>query len=257
MSVDPETISEHAEPPAKRLRVEISETSPGPSAEYGQMLGKLWDPDFSDFAVYVGLNLQEYKLHRTIICAESEFLKKACKSNKSGGSPRRVELRSIRTNIFEVVLKWIYGCGYDVPEDYEASKLLDTYTAADYLGVHSLKEEIMRKISGTIQVDVTKKKLTQECTIQNPIHLMWRFAQVSSSKDFDVLQKPVQQFIALRGINTEWVKGMASVKDNHNLFNGLVIDTLQKMIFSNFCQTCRLGLTHESRLNCRGCDQKL
>ncbi|KAK6334674.1 hypothetical protein TWF718_010123 [Orbilia javanica] len=260
MAFDQETPSEHinVEPPSKRLRSEMQgDKSPTPVSDYGPMLGKLWDPEFSDVTVYVGAGRREYKLHRTIISAESEYLKKACKSTKPDGSPHWLELRSINPAAFDVVLKWIYGCGYSVPEDYDASKFLDAYTAADFLSVNSLKEEIMHQITGTIQVDVMKNRSTQECTIQNPIHLMWRFAQVSSSKDFDVLQKPVQQFLALRGVNTEWVKGMASVKDNHNLFNGLIIDTLQKMIFSNFCQTCRLALTYEPRNKCRGCDQKL
>ncbi|KAF3201818.1 hypothetical protein TWF192_005984 [Orbilia oligospora] len=261
MAIDQETPSEHiiVEPPSKRLKSEMQgETSPAPTpSEYGLLLGKLWDPEFSDVTVYVGAGRQEYKLHRTIICAESEYLRKACKAMKPGGSPHRVELRNIKPAAFDVILKWIYGCGYNVPEDYEPSKFLDTYTAADHLCIHSLKEEIMHQITTTIQMDVVKNKATHDCTIQNPIHLMWRFAQVSTSKDFDVLQKPVQQFLALRGVNTEWVKGMASVKDNHNLFNGLIIDTLQKMVFSNFCQTCRLGLTYEPRKKCRGCDQKL
>ncbi|EGX50321.1 hypothetical protein AOL_s00076g85 [Orbilia oligospora ATCC 24927] len=223
MAIDQETPSEHiiVEPPSKRLKSEMQgETSPAPTpSEYGLLLGKLWDPEFSDVTVYVGTGRQEYKLHRTIICAESEYLRKACKAMKPGGSPHRVELRNIKPAAFDVILKWIYGCGYSVPEDYEPSKFLDTYTAADHLCIHSLKEEIMHQITTTIQMDVVKNKATHDCTIQNPIHLMWRFAQVSTSKDFDVLQKPVKQFLALRGVNTEWVKGMASVKDNHNLFN--------------------------------------
>ncbi|RVD83539.1 uncharacterized protein DFL_007925 [Arthrobotrys flagrans] len=241
MAVDQETLSEHihGEPPSKRLGSEMQgETSPAPTSEYGLMLGKLWDPEFSDVTIYVGPSRREYKLHRTIICAESEYLRKACKSVKPGGSPHRVELRNIKSATFDIILKWIYSCGYNVPGDYEPSKFLDTYTTADYLSIHSLKEEIMHQITSIIQVDVMKNKATQDCTIPNPIHLMRRFAQVSSSKDFDVLQKPVQQFLALRGVNTEWVKGMAaSAKNNHNLFNGLIIDTLQKVVFANFCQT--------------------
>ncbi|KAK6497842.1 hypothetical protein TWF481_012241 [Arthrobotrys musiformis] len=262
-TIDHETPIEHmqGEPPSKRLRSEMGDSSPvskPPTSEYGMMLGKLWDPEFSDVTVYVGSSRREYKLHRTIICAESEFLRRTCKSAKPAGGSHRVELRNISPATFDIILKWVYGCGYTVPEDYETSKFLDAYTAADYLSINSLKAEIMHQITSAIQVDVTKNRAVQDCTIQSPIHLMWRFAQVSSSKDFDTLQKPIQKFLALRGVNTEWVKGMASsVQENHNLFSGLIIDTLQKMIFSNFCQCCRLGLTYEPQKNCRGCDQKL
>ncbi|KAK6354398.1 hypothetical protein TWF730_008805 [Orbilia blumenaviensis] len=256
MSVGSEANSTHGEPPTKRLRSEMPERPPRSTSEYGQMLGKFWDPEFSDIKVYVGVNLEEYKLHRTVICAESDFFRKACKYIKPSSSPRQIELPRIKTATFDNILPWMYGCGYRVPEDYDTSKLLDAYTAADYLGIDSLKEDIMQQIATTIHSDVVNNS-TKDCIIQNPIHLMWRFSQVSSPKDFDMLQQPVKQFLALRGVNTEWVKGMASVKDNHNLFNGLIIDTLQKMLFSNFCQSCRLSLTFEPQKTCRGCDQRL
>ncbi|KAF3941966.1 hypothetical protein ABW19_dt0208167 [Dactylella cylindrospora] len=172
------------------------ETSSSRKPSNDWLIGILSNPEFSDVTVQAGPDGREFKLHRAIICARSGFFKAACKETFQEGLSRQIKLPTVDPNAFESVVKWMYGGGYELPEDFKNSKIVDVYETADYLGVVALKQEIIERITDCFQNDIKRyldPQGTDELNIKTPFKLMGDLAKSSGSGDFDMLIKPVRE----------------------------------------------------------------
>ncbi|KAK6530016.1 hypothetical protein TWF694_003390 [Orbilia ellipsospora] len=229
------------------------------NANYGSLLGGLWDQDFADVTVKVGGCDQEYHLHRNVLCSESPFFKAACKSSFREGISRHIDLPTIKPQTFEQILVWLYTSDYELPEKGDHDTIFDLYSAADYLGILGLKRVILEQTTNVLHRDfnlVRAKQLkNSEIQIPHPYNLIKRLVRESSVSEFEIFQPVMTELVNYYPSNEAYLKYEAAREENDNFFWALMVDSYFKILHANFCHICRAQLKSklESGDKCKGC----
>ncbi|KAF3927081.1 hypothetical protein AA313_de0204206 [Arthrobotrys entomopaga] len=251
----------------QRMSGQTSNTKPNQpntntgNANYGSLLGKLWDPDFADVTVQVGGCAQEYKLHRTILCSESPFFKAACKSNFQEGINRLIKLPTIKPQVFEKILVWLYTGVYELPADGNHATIASLYSAADFLGTLKLKQAVLEKIAYSLDRDINlclKKELElSKMEIRRPHYLLIPMARDSNVSEFEMFQPVMEVLVRYYRFEDSNLKNEAVREENNNLFWAALVESYCKFLHANFCSWCKseLKFTLESGDCCKICSR--
>ncbi|GBB91476.1 hypothetical protein RclHR1_01880007 [Rhizophagus clarus] len=101
----------------------------------------LKDDDYYDITIEVGQdpNVKIFRAHRIILCYRSPFLRQTLTSNRenNNGTLINIKLPNISPEIFQVILKYIYG-GIISLNEHEASEILKILVAANELLLQEL-----------------------------------------------------------------------------------------------------------------------
>ncbi|EPS45875.1 hypothetical protein H072_184 [Dactylellina haptotyla CBS 200.50] len=98
--------------------------------------------------MYLDTNEQVYKLHRVIICSQSQFFKTCLRDGFMEGASREIRLPEIKAGAFEVVVGRMYGEKIPLSWDNSVSddgleKLTDIFEAANFLLLEFIQREIL------------------------------------------------------------------------------------------------------------------
>lgn len=77
--------------------------------------------EFSDFTIVCGGS--EWKVHRVILCAQSQYFRVICKECYWEGTSRRLELKEEDPDVIQAVLSFLYT------DDYETDGIGDSQNA--------------------------------------------------------------------------------------------------------------------------------
>ncbi|EXX56712.1 uncharacterized protein OCT59_029096 [Rhizophagus irregularis] len=101
----------------------------------------LSDDEYYDVTIEVGNdpNVKIFRAHRIILCYRSSFLRRTLVSNKKNndGTVAHIKLPNISSEIFQIILEYIYG-GVISLNEHEPLEILKVLTAADELLLQEL-----------------------------------------------------------------------------------------------------------------------
>ncbi|KAK6498151.1 hypothetical protein TWF506_004390 [Arthrobotrys conoides] len=152
--------------------------------------------DFSDITIFVGSSTKKtpFNLHRSVICANSEFFKAACKPGIfKEGADQEIILPEIDPATFKRVVAWQYEQGYQVPWSSGYYDLL-MFQAADYLQIQPLRHEILNYLSNSCQLEFCYPQ-NDNSPVENFLPNFIKLCELCNKSDVEVLSSIAVQFV--------------------------------------------------------------
>ena len=145
----------------------------------------LSDPEFSDMSLVVGGNAEIFKVHKAIICQNSDFFRAACKNDFKEKREGIITLSEIQPDILRIVLKWIYESEYTI----DGYNVVDVFISADFLQMQPLKTTIFQAIIDDINSP-------NKGAIGEPEEILRKLSEIATEADLMVLTRCIRDMIA-------------------------------------------------------------
>ncbi|KAK6529867.1 hypothetical protein TWF281_009023 [Arthrobotrys megalospora] len=217
-------------------------------------IAQLWkNPRFSDITILVGENKAEYTLHRNIICLNSVFFDAACKEGRFvEGYNQTIKLPEIDAPEFEVVIRWLYDEGYQLPSAVYGSDFALVYKAADFLGMSGLKQEMVKQFVAVLKLE---RGAMAPRRIASPLTVLSDVADIAPVSDWELLRKIADEGMAASFFTNDGLLKIASGELGSPLFGAVMLDAYQNYIRLNTCISCVFTAKDDPGGSCRVCNK--
>ncbi|KAF2231902.1 hypothetical protein EV356DRAFT_535074 [Viridothelium virens] len=92
------------------------------------------------------LRSEKFYVHETILCARSDFFRKACRGAFKESVTKTLELKEENPDVFAKFMEWIYTGDYEVTKNKELDELIPIYILADKIQATRFKDETIDKL---------------------------------------------------------------------------------------------------------------
>lgn len=124
------------------------------------MRGRNFGPMITVKVTDRNLPSETFYVHENVLCAQSDFFRKACQGSFRESAIRTIELKEEDPEVFSKFLEWIYFGDYEITAGKELDELFSLYIFADKIQTSRLKNEIIDKLM-SIAETTERQKLSE------------------------------------------------------------------------------------------------
>ncbi|KAF3908753.1 hypothetical protein ABW21_db0200688 [Orbilia brochopaga] len=204
--------------------------------------------DCNHVTISVGLEKQQFKLHKNIVTLQSKFLEKFCSGAPQTSEVAELLLLRIDSDIFQIIAEYMYDGKNAIRKLSTDENILRAYKAADLLGMPQLKIDIISFINETLTFEFRHAgKVGYIKTIVSPKELVGRICLESHLEDWTNLEP-----VFIGKWVTEYVNSKKEFKGKHpgvrELIIALASDTLkEEQLVRTRCHDCVFCATSSAK----------